>query len=94
MRVEYAKALEDFNEITAGYIEKLLKGTTLEDPNHYESGDSLKPSWYLIPDTAGYHFTFGVRIPSGYEVCNLCCFIAKNIFFIFIIAIYGKLEFS
>lgn len=68
MRVEYAKALEDFNEITAGYIENLLNGTVLEDPNRYESGDSLKPSWYLIPDTAGYRFTFGVNIPSGYEV--------------------------
>lgn len=80
MRIEYAKALESFNEITAGYVEALLQGTAGEPQNDYESGDSFlqeedeededsqTPSWYLIPDTTGYRFMFGVKIPSQYEV--------------------------
>lgn len=79
MRVNYAKALEDFNEASGGYIDFLRSGGSGNSQNGYESGDSFLeegdgeankeiPEWYIIQDTAGYRFTFGVRIPSEYGV--------------------------
>ncbi len=69
MKMEYAKALSNFNLTTSGFVNHLLSGgsfnsTTLEAGNTFLEA----PTWYINNSLTQYNFEFGVKVPSDYGV--------------------------
>lgn len=79
MQIEYAKALANFDFITSGYVSQLLEGSesvegdyeagsTFADEFGEESKNAIGATWYIKTSASDYKFTFGVSVPSEYDV--------------------------
>jgi hypothetical protein len=69
MKMEYAKALSNFNLTTSGYITHLLSGGSFSSDT-LKAGDTFleAPTWYINNSLTQYNFEFGVKVPSDYGV--------------------------
>ncbi len=79
MQIEYAKALANFDFMTSGYVSDLLvggesvegdyeAGSTFADEFGEEATDTVAPTWYIKTSASDYKFTFGISVPSDYDV--------------------------
>ena len=79
MQIEYAKALANFDFIKSGYVSQLLEGSesvegdyeagsTFADEFGEESKNAIGATWYIKTSASDYKFTFGVSVPSEYDV--------------------------
>lgn len=79
MQIEYAKALTDFDLITSGYVSNTLiagssvtgdyeAGNTFADSFESEIQDGTAAKWYINTSSTEYNFSFGLEIPSEYDV--------------------------
>ncbi|MDD3569609.1 MAG: hypothetical protein PHY44_00710 [Lachnospiraceae bacterium] len=69
MKMEYAKALSNFNLTTSGYITHLLSGGDFSSDT-LKAGDTFleAPTWYINNSLTQYNFEFGVNVPQDYGV--------------------------
>lgn len=79
MQIEYAKALANFDFMTSGYVSQLLEGgekvegdyeagSTFVDEFLEEAENMVAPTWYIKTSASDYKFTFGISVPSEYDV--------------------------